>query len=122
MRIKKSLMLAGSGLLTAIALGSGAASPAVAAQTLTESVANSHVAGQPPDDEQKQYDRGRREGFADGRAECEGEQPSDRMHMRMHDRMRMHERMRMRMGMPMKPYERGFMKGYHSGYHSCTPA
>ncbi|MFG6195332.1 hypothetical protein [Nonomuraea sp. JJY05] len=102
MRIKKSLILAGPALLTAVTLSPLVASPA---QALAETSAagartSTHVASKPPE-KKVQYKKGRMAGYADGRDDCKKKQPYT---------------LRYSGG---GPYQRGFADGYNSGYHSC---
>ncbi|MFI6741081.1 hypothetical protein ACIBI9_49875 [Nonomuraea sp. NPDC050451] len=104
MRIKKSLILAGPALLTAVTLSPLVASPAQAlAETSAASAQTStHVAIAPPKKKKKAtYNRGHMAGYADGRDDCKKKQPYT---------------LRYSGG---GPYQRGFADGYNSGYHSC---
>ncbi|MEQ4717004.1 hypothetical protein [Nonomuraea sp. B19D2] len=108
MRIKKSLMLAGPALITAVALTPVAASPASAAQTLAETTVigaqtSTHVS-QPPRERQRQrqYDRGRETGYIEGRAACSANKPYNLKFTGSND------------------YQMGFSDGYNSGFNSCT--
>ncbi|MBE1584473.1 hypothetical protein ACFPOI_30830 [Nonomuraea angiospora] len=103
MRIKKSLILAGPALLTAVTLSPLAASPA---QALAETSAASAqtttlVASKPPKEKKAEYKKGRMAGYSDGRSACEKKEPYSLKYSGG------------------GAYQRGFTDGYNSGYHSC---
>lgn len=107
-------MLAGPALLTAVALAPAVASPASATQALAQTtVTSSHtstdVASAPPSEKRKkEYQRGRKSGFAQGRADCKHKRPMSLRTRTKH----------MRTG----SYREGFMGGYKSGYEQhCAP-
>ncbi|MFF4618395.1 hypothetical protein [Nonomuraea jabiensis] len=102
MRLKKSLILAGPALLTAVTLSPLAASPAQAlAETSAASAQTStHVASKPPK-KKAQYNKGRMAGYSDGRSACEKKEPYSLKYSGG------------------GAYQRGFADGYNSGYHSC---
>ncbi|MFI7130608.1 hypothetical protein ACIBQ1_33305 [Nonomuraea sp. NPDC050153] len=106
MRIKKSLILAGPALLTAVTLGplTTPSAQALAETSATIAQTSTHVASKPPEKrkaKKQQYNNGRSAGYADGRDDCRKKQPYS---------------MKYSGG---GAYQRGFADGYNSGYHSC---
>ncbi|MEU6788457.1 hypothetical protein ABZ912_55510 [Nonomuraea angiospora] len=106
MRIKKSLILAGPALLTAVTLGplTTPSVQALAQTSATSAQTSTHVASKPPEKrkaKKQQYNMGRSAGYTDGRSACVKKEPYSLKYSGG------------------GAYQRGFADGYNSGYHSC---
>lgn len=115
MRTKRSVMLTGSALLTALALGPITTSPALAApgssgtteagmraSTDVTTTAIAKPKKKPKDkSQQQQRTKGYNAGFTDGRSDCKGKQSYSLQYTGS------------------GAFQDGFTQGYNAGFHSC---
>ncbi|GHE46976.1 hypothetical protein GCM10017673_56090 [Streptosporangium violaceochromogenes] len=116
MRTKRSVMLTGSALLTALALGPITTSPALAApgsagttdagmrasaDITTTAIAKPKKKKTKSTSQQQQRTKGYNAGFADGRTDCKGKQPYSLQYTGS------------------GAFQDGFTQGYNAGFHSC---